>query len=78
MVCHGAMDKFVPMDAVEAFEKEMAASKADWEVDLYAKAGHGFTNPHNGSDVSTGLAYDKEADERSWVAMKNFFAEIFK
>jgi len=42
-----------------------------------AYAAHSFTNPGSGNDPSKGAAYNKEADERSWKAMKSFFEEIF-
>ena len=35
-------------------------------------------NPMAGNDNSKGAAYNEKADKRSWEAMKQFFAEIFK
>ena len=35
-------------------------------------------NPDSGSDPSSGVAYNKKADKRSWEHMKIFFAELFK
>jgi dienelactone hydrolase len=49
----------------------------DWQMIFYGNAVHGFTNPEHGSDLSKGAAYNKEADMRSWQAMKAFFNEIF-
>ena len=31
-----------------------------------------------GQDNATGSAYNEKADQRSWAAMKLFFAEIFR
>ena len=45
---------------------------------IYGGAVHGFTNPGSGNDKSRGVAYDAEADRRSWEAMKVFFAEVLK
>ncbi len=50
----------------------------DWEITFYGGAVHSFTQPMAGNDNSKGAAYNKKADERSWEAMKAFFAEIFK
>ena len=50
----------------------------DWELNYYGDAVHGFTNPQNGADKAKGVAYNEKADQRSWAAMKAFFAEIFK
>ena len=77
LVCHGADDPYVPQEQVNAFQNEMRKAKADWEMIIYGSAVHGFTNPEHGDDPSKGAAYNKEADMRSWEAMKQFFKEIF-
>lgn len=77
LVCHGADDPHVPWEKVTAFQDEMRKAKVDWQVIIFGNAVHGFTNPENGSDPSKGAAYNKEADMRSWEAMKAFFKEIF-
>lgn len=78
LVLHGADDPFVPADQVAAFEKEMTEAKTDWELVKYSGAVHSFSNPSAGNDPSSGAAYNERADKRSWVAMKDFFAEIFQ
>lgn len=77
LVCHGAIDPYVPMDQVNAFVAEMDTAKIDYQLIMYANAVHGFTNPNNGTDNSKGAAYNANADKRSWEAMRSFFAEIF-
>jgi dienelactone hydrolase len=77
LVCHGADDPHVPPEQVSAFDNEMRNAKVDWQMNIYGNAIHGFTNPDAGSDPSKGVAYNKEADRRSWAAMKDFFNEIF-
>ncbi|MGA2171934.1 MAG: dienelactone hydrolase family protein [Sedimentisphaerales bacterium] len=77
LVCHGADDPYVNAEQVAAFQNEMRKAKADWQMIIFGNAVHGFTNPENGSDPSKGAAYNKEADMRSWEAMKEFFKEIF-
>jgi len=74
---HGADDPYVKQEQIIAFWKEMRDAKADWQMIIYGNAVHGFTNPENGSDTSKGAAYNKQADMRSWEAMKTFFNEIF-
>jgi dienelactone hydrolase len=46
-------------------------------VNAYGGAVHGFSNPAN-TATSGNVAYNADADRRSWEAMKSFFAEIFK
>jgi len=77
LVLHGADDPFVKRDVVSALEKELDAVKADYQVVLYSGAVHAFTQPLSGNDPSKGMAYDASADKRSWMAMKNFLAELF-
>jgi dienelactone hydrolase len=78
LVLHGAEDPYAPMTEVRAFEDEMRAVAADWQVVLYSGAVHSFTDPDAGSDPSKGAAYDPRAAKRSWEAMKNFLREILK
>lgn len=76
LVCIGADDPMIPPDQRIAFEKEMTDAKADWRMNVYGGAQHSFTNP--GADGSRpGILYDKNADERSWQAMRDIFAEVF-
>ena len=77
LVCHGANDPFVDTKQVEAFQDEMRAGKCDWQMNIYGNAVHSFTNPESGVDSSSGVAYNREADLRSWRAMKDFFEEVF-
>lgn len=77
LILHGAADSYVPMDHVTDFVEEMSKAGVDWQLNMYSDAVHGFTNPNNGSDPSKGVAYDEDADRRSWAAMKLFFGEIF-
>lgn len=76
-VFQGGADKMT-MPAVPAFEEEMTKAGADWQLTAYGGAVHSFTVAEAGGDPSTGMAYDKEADQRSWKALQDFFAEIFR
>ncbi len=78
LVLHGAEDPYTSWDKIKIFQDEMRGADVDWQMNFYSKAVHGFTNPDNGSNTTTGLAYNKEADMRSWEAMKSFFKEIFE
>jgi dienelactone hydrolase len=78
LALHGADDPNVPPKEVAAFEDEMRQGGADWQLVAYGGAVHSFTDWDAGSDNSKGAAYNERADRRSWVAMKQFFAEIFK
>jgi dienelactone hydrolase len=77
LALHGADDPHVPPAEVAAFEEEMRKAKADWALVSYGGAVHSFTDWNSGNDNSKGSAYNEKADQRSWEAMKSFFAEIF-
>jgi dienelactone hydrolase len=78
LALHGADDPNVPSKEVAAFEEEMRQGGVDWQLIAYGGAVHSFTDWNAGSDNSKGVAYNEQADRRSWEAMKQFFAEVFK
>lgn len=77
LVAHGDADPFIPADRIAAFKSALTEAGVDWEMDVYAGAKHGFTNPGAGSFGMEALAYDERADKRSWARMQAFFREIF-
>ena len=77
LVLTGADDPVAPKEQVAAFEDEMKKANIDYKLISYPGAVHGFTNPANGDDPKKGVAYNKEADEKSWEEMKEFFGKIF-
>jgi dienelactone hydrolase len=78
LALHGADDPFVPPAEVEAFQEEMRKGGVDWQLIAYGGAVHSFTDWNGGSDPSKGSAYNEKADHRSWAAMQQFFAELFR
>jgi dienelactone hydrolase len=53
----------------------MTAAGADWQMQVLGGVGHSFTNPGIDALGLPGFAYDKCADQRSWAAMRELFAE---
>jgi dienelactone hydrolase len=81
LVAHGAADPFVPVIDIAGLATEMVAANVDYTFHSYPNAQHSFTNPGAdkvGKEFSLPLAYNAEADSRSWEDMKSFFARIFK
>jgi dienelactone hydrolase len=60
---------------VQAFQREMEDAGADWQLVVYGRAGHGFTNYELSRDPRGGLYYEPDADRRSWAAACAFLAE---
>lgn len=77
LVLHGADDPYVPPGEVGAFHQEMASTGADLRFIAYPGAVHAFTQTGAGNDNSKGAAYNRDADKKSWKAMKTFFGEVF-
>ncbi|MCZ2085838.1 MAG: dienelactone hydrolase family protein [Flavobacteriales bacterium] len=81
LVCNGAADTYVPAEEIAAFKKQMDSAKIDYKFIDYPNALHSFTNPEAtamGKKFNMKVAYNKEADVKSWNDMKTFLAEIFK
>lgn len=78
LVCHGADDPMVPVEQVNAFQKQMQDAKADFQIITYSGAVHAFTNPEATSFNIPGIAYNEAADKRSWEAMRVFLEEVLK
>ena len=77
LVLHGADDPHVPPADVAAFEEEMRAAGVNWQLTAYGGAVHSFTNPHAGDYSLKGVAYNAQADRRSWQALTDFLHELF-
>ncbi len=80
LVCHGAADKFISQQEVDAFKKGMDSIHADYSFIAYDSATHAFTNPMTteiGKKFELPIEYNENADKKSWADMKNFFEKIF-
>ncbi|MCI0604227.1 dienelactone hydrolase family protein [bacterium] len=80
LVAHGAADEFIEPKVLAAFEQEMKNAKVDYKLITYPDAKHSFTNSdadEMGKKANIAIAYNAEADRKSWEDMKSFFKEIF-
>ena len=77
LVCHGAADPHVPMADVAAFAEEMNSAGAEWQLNMYGGALHGFTHRQAAPGAIPGVAYNPHADERSFAAARTFLTEAF-
>ena len=75
LVLHGQDDPMAPPEDVGTFAAEMKRIDADWELHAYPGVLHAFTNPQ-ANDRDFGTVYDADADARSRLAMKRFFADV--
>ncbi|MDB5698712.1 MAG: hypothetical protein JWN69_1516, partial [Alphaproteobacteria bacterium] len=75
LILNGTADPVVPPEKRLAFETQMNAAGVDWQMHLYGGIQHSFTMQGVEKLGLPGMAYDKNADARSWRAMLDFFAE---
>ena len=78
LVLTGGADPMVPHDQVEAFERDMTAAKARYQVVVYPGAKHAFTNPEAGTHGMPQLAYDAAADKKSFADAIGMLQEVFR
>ncbi|MDB6081371.1 MAG: putative carboxymethylenebutenolidase [Chlamydiia bacterium] len=76
LILTGYDDPMIYPQDVEKMQKELTDAKVDWQMHIYGQTSHAFTVP-GANDKDLGLVFSAKANQRSWQAMKNFFAEIF-
>lgn len=77
LFCHGALDTFIPEAQIQQMRQALDNAKADYQVVYYGGAVHSFTVPDADKAGNKGIAYQAEADKRSWQHMLMLFAEVF-
>jgi len=81
LVLNGADDSFVTAESIANFKKEMQAAGANYRFVNYPGAVHGFTSPDAdrlGKANHMPIAYNAEADKKSWQAMSELLQGVFK
>jgi dienelactone hydrolase len=77
LVLTGGADPMVSTEQVADFAKEMADAGADVTVISYPGAKHAFTNPDADKAGVPALAYDADADRKSWDEVVKLLNEVF-
>ena len=80
LALNGEVDPFVPGAEKESFIEEMTDADVHFRSVDYPGAVHAFTNPEadiRGKKFGLPLAYNKEADQKSFAEMAAFFKERF-
>jgi len=76
LVCIGADDPMIPPEQRAAFEAEMRDAGVDWQMHLYGRTVHGFTNQGAAKrNMPDAIRYSPDADAASWRSMQGLFAE---
>ena len=77
LACTGALDPLVPPADVAAFQAEMTEAGADWQLVVYGRALHSFTNVAVAALDDPRMRYDAVADRDSWNALLGFLDDSF-
>ena len=80
LVCNGADDPFISAESVAAFKSAMDSIGADYDYISYPGVKHSFTSKEadaNGEKFGLPLAYDADADAKSWASLQELLAESF-
>ncbi len=72
LACTGARDPLVLPADVAAFQQEMADANADWQLLVFGRALHSFTNAGVDARGDPRMAYNRIADVRSWDVLLRF------
>ena len=75
LVLHGNDDPMVPHSDVNGLANELTEAEADWQIHAYGSTSHAFTNKEANSP-EMGMAYNPDADRRSWKSMTDFLKEV--
>jgi dienelactone hydrolase len=76
LVLHGDDDPVAPFDHLAGFRDEMHTAQANWEVDIYGGARHGFTGEGLWDKSRPGSGFDSHHEARSWRATVEFLEEV--
>jgi dienelactone hydrolase len=77
LINHGAADKFIPEETAIKFRAALEEAKVDYTMVYHGGAVHSFTVQGIEQKNVPGLAYNAEADRRSWEYMMLLFREAF-
>ena len=64
-------------DEIVALKRELTGAGADWQLYIYGRALHAFTNP-GANDPEFGTVYDAITDRRSKDSLKSLLKESFE
>jgi dienelactone hydrolase len=78
LACTGARDPLVPLDDVDVFQREMDAAGADWQLSVFGRALHSFTNSAVADLGDPRMAFDPKAEAMSWTILRQFLEDSFE
>lgn len=77
LISNGADDTFIPAPVIEQFKDALTKAGVEFEFDNYPGAVHSFAVPGATERHLDGMAYNENADTKSWAKTKELFARVF-
>ncbi len=80
LVCNGADDPFISPESITAFKTAMDSINVDYNYVAYPGVKHSFTSKEadaNGEKFGLPLAYNADADKKSWASLQQLLEEVF-
>jgi dienelactone hydrolase len=74
LALHGSADPVTPKPMMDAFEAELTGAKIDWQVMMFGGAVHSFCDL---TAQGGPQRYDEKLCRKSYMLMRDFFAETF-
>ena len=78
LVFYGSRDPQLSFEGRGNFQNLLSDVGVDWQMVIYGDSFGGFTNASLGYEVNEGMAYNYNADLRSFDAMRQFFSDLLK
>jgi dienelactone hydrolase len=79
LVCIGADDPFIPASQRAEFEAEMRDVGADWQMNVYGRTVHSFTNQEAAKrNMPEAIRYSPESDARAWASALDVLAQVLR
>ena len=80
LVCNGADDPFVSAESITSFKTAMDSIGAKYEYIAYPGVKHSYTSKEadaNGEKFKLPLAYNEDANQKSWESLQQLLKEVF-
>jgi dienelactone hydrolase len=75
----GADDPFITANQRAEFETEMRGVGADWQMNVYGRTVHSFTNQEAAKrNMPEAIRYSPESDTRAWASALDVFAQTLR
>jgi dienelactone hydrolase len=79
LACVGADDPFIPPDHRAEFEMEMRGAGVEWELQVYGRTVHSFTNPDAAKrNMPDAIRFNAESAARAWNSALDLFERTLK